>query len=238
MLESSIVDYVYKIGELPQRPVILLFSQAEEELFQGFRDRYYSISLWHQWKTLKQSLPSDLLELGFADLHLPACTMSYAWLELITELYPRSDHPVIRRFLSPAELWYYLHVLESDFLLPDHGLDGSGIKPTILSKQKEVKELTKFFQALMDDQMPEIIVPKGEKLSDNGWLAEIILTEALRLSEELPNEFDKYCRLYLRRTIKALNQVRNSKNIQYCWIDAVTGRLNRTQKHKKLPKSL
>jgi hypothetical protein len=238
MLESSIVDYVYKIGELPQPPVILLFSQAEEELFQGFRHRYYSISLWHQWKTLKQSLPSDLLELDFADLHLPACTMSYAWLELITELHPRSDHAVIRRFLSPAELWYCLHVLESDSLLTEHGLDGSGIKPTILSKRREVKELTKIFQALMDDQMPEILIPKGEKPSAHSRLAEIILTEASRLSKELPNEFDKYYRLYLRRASRALNQVRNSKNIQYCWIDAVTGELNKTQKHKKLPKSL
>lgn len=235
----NIIECVYLVGELPQRPAILLFDESEEYIFEGLRHRYHSISLWHRWHTLKEDISHNLVDSDWdKGLHQPAITESHAWLDLITELYPRSGNSILRSFGSPDALWFALYVFESEMLLTEYGLDGLGNKPKPISKLKEIAELTKFIDVLSGSQLPVGTTPINEKPSMYGLLSEEILNEACKFSQELPNEFDKYFRLFLKRWKKSLNLVRNDKSIQIPWVDPTTNELKLSRKHQKLPKPL
>jgi len=219
---DMLANYVYWLGELPQNLPITLDAENEQHVFQGLRFCYQSLSLWLRHFLLGEALAEEAF-LTDMQYYQPAAELLVAEFRLATGVHPRSANPLIRRFDSPACLWFCCHVDMSQRLLADTGITNL---PKLEGKQAAVGRLIKAVNLLENLHLPY----QGETKS----LRTKLVVEAQEIAKTDANFQLDYFSPYLRVLKRSINKDKNCESLQNIYLQP-DGQLYQTQKNKKLP---
>ncbi len=223
-----LASYVYKLAELPPQPPLILETPEQQTLLNLNRTNWQAMSLWLRYLLLGEALAEEAY-LTSAINHQPRAELMAAEFRLAVGVHPRSAHPTIRSFDSPAELWFHCQYVLSYGLLESKGLLE---QPEIKGKSERLKA-TKRFIDLLDDLK---FTDWEEERAKGQCLQAILITEAQDIAKVDHNFAFNYYKPFLRQFKRAVNFEKNNKNLQDTYLLS-DGQLHRTEKSRKLPKS-
>lgn len=230
--------FIYSIAELPLAPSSnLKLNNDEETLLLIHKLKYKVLSLFLRWIRLGE-VPSELLLLPQVQDYEPLARFWNLFLNLVIEFYPRTEDELIRRFVSPAALWYSCIVLISQDSF-DHALTAF---PAFRFKREATKnardclnllnDLDQLIQLKLSSQRAESIEPVDPAKHRGGTLMAWILLQAGQYAAT-DLDFDrKYYRPCLRTFKKVVSSGHESKDFQMVYID-LERQLSWTSKFKK-----
>jgi len=220
-------------------PAILMELPNERRLLNGFRFRYKAVSTWLQHLLLDAALPPEALETDIKYFQSSA-EFSAELFQLAVAVHPRTFHPVIKAFDSPASLWFAIEYLGSQYMLATSGLLGSA---KIEGKRELTNKLIQELDKLANLELPPpkalhlLTVEESARLAYTLPGASLLVAAAL-LAKADP-EFDSvYYRKFIKSQKRYVNKWRNCKEVPMVWLNPKTGELVSTAKHKKLPRRL
>lgn len=221
-----LAKYVYQLAELPPQLPVMLETTEEQAFVDLHKANWQAMSLWLRHLLLGETL-AEKAYLTKIVYHQPRAELMAAEFRLAVGVHPRSAHPVIRNFSSPADLWFGCQIQLSYGLLQHKGL----LEPPKITGKAERLKGTKRFIDLLETQ----------KFTD--WEAEratsqsiqlILVTEAQEIAKSDTNFAFNYYKPFLRQFKRSANAEKNNKRLQNVYLLA-DGRLHQTGKNKKLP---
>lgn len=223
--EVSLADCVYLLATLPQHPPILLTETSEQKLFLGMRFRYKALSLWLRHFLLGEALAEEVFLTNMRHFQGIAELMA-AEFHLATAVYPRSTNLLIRRFDSPASLWFYCQLVMSQQCLDDVGLTDL---PKPKGKRESLTDCLKMIDGLKNLGFPH------RECSNIEYITGILIAEAQKLAKTNPRFRQEHFMPYLRVFKRSVNKDKNCKQLQSAYL-LPDGQIFWTGKSYKLPK--
>lgn len=223
-----LANYVYKLAELPPQPPVILETPEQQTLLNLNKTNWQAISLWLRHLLLGEALAEEAY-LTSAINYQPRAELMAAEFRLAVGVHPRSAHPTIRSFDSPAELWFYCQYVLSYGLLESRGLLE---QPEIKGKSERLRATKRFIDLLEDLKFTDW----EEERARGQCLQAILIIEAQDIAKVDPNFAFNYYKPFLRQFKRAVNFEKNNKDLQNTYLLS-DGQLYRTQKGGNLPKS-
>lgn len=226
-MKRMLAKYVYQLAELPPELPIVLETAEQQAFVNLHRANWQSISLWLRHLVLGEALEEDAYTTEALYLQ-PRAELMAAELRLAVGVHPRSAHPVIRNFKSPADLWFGCQIQLSYGMLQHDGLLGS---PKIMGKAEKLKGTRRFV-----DQLETYKFADWEEERATSQSAQLILIiEAQDIAKVDANFDSAYYKPYLRQFKRSVNAEKNNKQLQDLYLLS-DGQLYRTTKGGRLPK--
>lgn len=224
--ESVLASYVYQLAELPPQLPIMLESVEQQTFVDIHRANWRAMSLWLRHLLLGEMLVEEayLTEMLYQQ---PRAELMAAEFRLAVGVHPRSAHPVICSFKSPAELWFSCQLQLSYGLLQHRGLLEL---PKITGKTERLNGTRRFVDLLENQKFTD-----WEEERATSQSAQLILvTEAQEIAKTDANFASTYYNSFLRQFKRSVNAEKNNKQLQAVYL-LPDGQLYQTQKNKKLP---
>lgn len=221
-----LANYIYQLAELPPQLPFLLETQEQQAFLKNYRENWQGMSLWLRHLLLGEALAEEAY-MTYTIHHLPRAELMAAEFRLAVGVHPRSVHPLIRSFESPAELWFYCQLQLSYGLLEHRGL----FEPPIITGKTERLNGTRRFIDLLEAYK---FTDWEEERAKSQSIHLILTTEAQDIAKVDSNFDFTYYKPFLRQFKRMINAEKKNKQLQTSYL-LPDGRIYRTEKNKKLP---
>ncbi len=225
-LDPGLANYVYQLAELPPQLPIMLETDEQQAFLSINGEIWRGMSLWLRHLLLGENLAEEAYVTSMI-YHQPRAELMAAEFRLAVGVYPRSGHPIIRSFKSPAELWFCCQVQLSYGLLEHKGLLEP---PKIKGKTERLNSTRRFIDLLESYKFTDW---EDERATSQSCQL-ILATEAQDIAKVDANFDFTYYKPFLRQFKRNVNSEKNNKQLQNTYLLS-SGEIFRTGKDKKLP---
>lgn len=239
MQSASLADYICAISTLPIKPMQPLVTPNQQLLFRSLQFRYRAISCWLKHLLLGEALTSEAIETDMK-YYQASAEASAALFRLVVAVHPRSGHPDIRIFESPADLWLALEFQQSQGLMRIQGITGNSA--IIKGKRAAYQGCIEILDKLSDLSLeaPSSTFEAEEFLnfkSSDGYLKILTWLQARALATAEPSFDQEHFSKYIKEMKRCVNKIKNTKELPPAWIDEY-GELLISKKHQPLPEAM
>jgi hypothetical protein len=219
-------EYIYQMAELPPQLPILLETVEQHDFVARHGAIWQDMSLWMRHLLLGEALAEEIYLTNTIALQ-PRAELMAAEFKLAVGVHPRSAHPIICQFDSPAGLWFACQIQLSYGLLEHKGLLEP---PRIIGKTERLNGTRRFIDLLENQKFADW---EGERATSQS-VQLILVTEAQDIAKTDSNFAATYYNPFLRQFKRTVNAEKKNKQLQDLYL-LPDGQLYQTRKNKKLP---
>jgi hypothetical protein len=218
-------EYIYQLAELPPQLPIMLETAEQQAFVARYGAIWQDMSLWMRHLLLGEALAEEIY-LTEAIALQPRAELMAAEFRLAIGVHPRSAHPIIRQFDSPAAVWFGCQFQLSYGLLQHKGL----LEPPKIKGKTERLNGTRRFINLLENQK---FTDWEEERVTSQSVHLILVTEAQDIAKTDANFAATYYNPFLRQFKRTVNAEKNNKQLQDLYL-LPDGQLYQTRKNQKL----